>query len=115
MSGLNKRWQFMTLPLPFLSLNLMPIRVVLLRNATWDFCIKWDWSTVLRIFVRPSIGIHARLPRVMQLHGTIWVLFIPQVLPTHQIDLAKALSCYEKAHELGFSAMHLEELRSRLG
>jgi hypothetical protein len=44
MSGLNKRWQFMTLPLPFLSLNLMPIRVVLLRNATWDFCIKWDWS-----------------------------------------------------------------------
>jgi hypothetical protein len=38
MSGLNKRWQFMTLPLPFLSLNLMPIRVVLLRNATWDFC-----------------------------------------------------------------------------
>jgi uncharacterized protein len=73
-----------------------------LVNGTQDFCEALNWYT------RAAAQDHAIAWNNM---GTIYSTGSSDT----PIDLAKALSCYEKAHELGFSAMHLEELRSRLG
>ncbi len=73
-----------------------------LVNGIQDFCQALNWYT------RAAAQGHAIAWSNM---GTIYSTGSSGT----PIDLAKALSCYEKAHELGFSAMPLEELRSRLG